>query len=857
MSSAKKAKHLVIVESPKKAQRLRQFLGGDYVVEASVGHVVDLPKKGLSVDVDNGYEPEFVTVRGKGKLLADLKKKAKDVEDILIATDPDREGEAIGYHIACQLGYRTDDGRRFRRVRFNSVTRDAVRDAVNQAGDLDLNQVDAQQARRILDRLVGYGLSPLLWKKISPVDPISRTPLSAGRVQSVAVRLVVDRERERRRFRSGSWWDLAATFAKESREFEAQLTEVDGVSVVKGTDFDPSTGLPKNPGAVAVFSDEDVEVLRARLAGTEFQVAAVETKETTQNPAPPFTTSTLQMEANRKLNLPVRETMRVAQRLYEAGHITYMRTDSVHLTGQALGAARSKVESLYGPEYLSERPRNYKTTSKGAQEAHEAIRPAGPSMPTPTELGLTSIDAALYDLIWKRTVATQMAEARRLKVTASIQGGGVEFRARGNTLAFAGFLRAYVEGSDDPEAALEDREVVLPPLAPGESVETRAIRAESHETRPPTRFTDASLVKSLEAEGIGRPSTYATIVDTIRQRGYVEDHGKQLVPTFIAFAVTALLESHFEDLVDPGFTSEMEKGLDSIADGEVDWRSFLDEFYRGKNGFEGRLASRESEIDPRTASTLKDFADLGGELRIGRFGPFLETTGDGDPLRVSIPEDIAPADLTAEKAAELLADREKADSPIGVDPDTGLPVYVKTGRFGPFVQLGEQIEDGEKPKRASLTKGMSTDEVTLDAALRLLSLPRDLGAHPEGGEPVRAGIGRYGPYVVHDGDFRSLEKTDDVYAVTLDRALELLSQPKGGRRRAGAKPLRELGDHPHDGQPVLLLDGRYGPYVKYGKLNASLPKDMSPDDITLDQALEMLAARAARGPRRKGGRRRK
>ncbi|MHC4411208.1 MAG: DNA topoisomerase, partial [Planctomycetota bacterium] len=350
-------------------------------------------------DVDNGYEPEFETVRGKGKLLAELKKKAKDAEDILIATDPDREGEAIGYHIACQLGYRTDDGRRFRRVRFNSVTRDAVRDAVSQAGDLDLNQVDAQQARRILDRLVGYGLSPLLWKKISPVDPISRTPLSAGRVQSVAVRLVVDRERERRRFRSGSWWDLAATFEKEGREFEAQLTEVDGVTVVKGTDFDPSTGLPKNPSTVAVFSEEDVEVLRTRLAGADFQVAAVESKEITQNPAPPFTTSTLQMEANRKLNLPVWETMRVAQRLYEAGHITYMRTDSVHLTGQAIGAARRKVESLYGPEYLSERPRNFKTKSKGAQEAHEAIRPAGPSMPTPAELGLKSINAALYDLI--------------------------------------------------------------------------------------------------------------------------------------------------------------------------------------------------------------------------------------------------------------------------------------------------------------------------------------------------------------------------------------------------------------------------------------------------------------------------
>ncbi|MCK5490132.1 MAG: DNA topoisomerase I, partial [Gemmatimonadetes bacterium] len=511
-----------------------------------------------------------------------------------------------------------------------------------------------------------------------------------------------------------------------------------------------------------------------------------------------------------------------------AGHITYMRTDSVHLSGQVIGAARRKVESLYGEEYLSPSPRNFKTKSKGAQEAHEAIRPAGTSMLTAAELRLASVDGALYELIWKRTMATQMADAKQLRVSASIRGADVEFRARGNTLVFAGFRRAYVEGSDDPEAELEDLEVVLPPLASGDSVDTREIRPESHETRPPARYTDASLVKALEAEGIGRPSTYATIVDTIRQRGYVTGRNKQLVPTYIAFAVTGLLESHFEDLVDPGFTSEMEKGLDAIADGEVDWRSFLDQFYRGENGFEARLENRAAEIDPRAASTLSGFDDLGGELRIGRFGPFLETRGDGEPVRVTIPEDIAPADLSAERAAELLADRERANQPIGQDPATGLPVYVRTGRFGPFVQLGEQTEDGEKPKRASLSKGMGTDEVTLEIALSLLSLPRDLGSHPEGGEPVRAGIGRYGPYVVHDGEFRSLEKTDDVHTVTLDRALELLSQPKGGRRRTGAKPLRELGAHPHDGQPVNLLDGRYGPYVKYGKLNASLPKDMSP-----------------------------
>ncbi|MDP2470027.1 MAG: type I DNA topoisomerase [Candidatus Palauibacterales bacterium] len=855
MSSSKKAKHLVIVESPKKARLLGRYLGDEYDVEASVGHVVDLPKKGLAVDVDNGYEPEFVTVRGKAKLIDQLKKKARAAEDILIATDPDREGEAIGYHIALKLGYEKDDGRRFRRVRFNEITPAAVREAVREPGELDINQVEAQQARRILDRLVGYGLSPLLWKKISPVDPISRTPLSAGRVQSVAVRLVVDRERERRRFRSGAWWDLAATFARDGQQFEAQLTRVDDVPVVKGSDFDPATGMPKKPDAVKVLGAREVELLKARLEGVQFRVESVESKPVTLRPYPPFTTSTLQQEANRKLNLSVRQTMQVAQRLYEAGHITYMRTDSVQLSGQALGAARRKVETLYGEDYLSAAPRTFKTKSKGAQEAHEAIRPAGTSMQRAAELRLRGVDASLYELIWKRTVATQMADARQLRVSASITGDGVEFRARGNTLEFAGFLRAYVEGSDDPEASLEDREVVLPPLESGDPLETVDVRPESHETRPPARYTDASLVKALEAEGIGRPSTYATIVETIRQRGYVDARDKQLVPTFIAFAVTALLENHFADLVDPGFTSEMEKGLDAIAEGDVDWRAFLEEFYRGAGGFEERLEERSSEIDPRTASTLADFADLGAELRIGRFGPFLETTGPEEPLRVSIPEDLAPADLTAARAAELLADRERADSPIGKDPDTGLAVYVRTGRFGPFVQLGEQAGDGEKPKRASLPKGMGTEAVSLDVALRLLSLPRDLGAHPTDGEPVRAGIGRYGPYVVHDGDFRSLEKTDDVYSIALDRALELLAQPKGGRRRSQPKPLRSLGAHPSDGQPVQLMEGRYGPYVKHGKLNASLPKDMSPEEIQLEQALELLAARAARGPATRGRRR--
>lgn len=856
MSIPKRTQHLVIVESPSKAQTLERYLGDDYVVEATVGHVVDLPKKGLAVDVDNGFEPKFETVRGKGKVIERLKKRAREASDVLIATDPDREGEAIGYHIACKLGYEKDDGRRFRRVRFTEITPEAVREAVGRPGDLDLNQVDAQQARRILDRLVGYGLSPLLWKKISPVDPVSRAPLSAGRVQSVAVRFAVERELDRRRFRAGQWWDLAATLVKDGREFEARLASVDGVPVVSGSDFDPETGRPAEPEAVRILDEEGARALAGRLERASFSVAEVKTQRVTLRPYPPFTTSTLQQEANRKLNLSARQTMRTAQRLYEAGHITYMRTDSVHLSGQAIGAARTRVESLYGSAYLSEKPRNYRTRTKGAQEAHEAIRPAGTAMRTAEELRLSGVEAALYDMIWKRTVATQMADARQLRAAVVIAADGTEFRANGKTLEFAGFLRAYVEGTDDPEAALEDREVLLPPLAEGDAVVARRLEAVAHETKPPARYTDASLVKALESAGIGRPSTYATIVDTIRERGYVEGRGKQLVPTFTAFAVTSLLRRHFEDLVDPGFTSEMEKRLDRIAEGQLDWRVFLEEFYRGTGGFEDRLSSRESEIDPREASTLADFADLRGVVRIGRYGPFLEVADEAGPLRVSIPADLAPADLTPEKAEELLSHRERADEPIGQDRD-GRDVFLRVGRYGPFVQLGEQTDADAKPRRASLPKGMRPEEVTLEKALGLLSLPRDLGPHPETGEPVRAGIGRYGPYVVHEGEFRSLEKQDDVLTVDLERGLELLRKPKGGRRRQPPKALRELGEHPDDGQPVRLMDGRYGPYVSHSGVNASLPKDLSSEQVTLERAVQLLAAKQEGGGKGHGSGRRK
>jgi DNA topoisomerase-1 len=845
--ASRKAKHLVIVESPTKAQTLGRVLGEDYAVEATSGHVVDLPKKGLAVDVENGFEPEYVTVRGKGTVISSLKKQAKTVDDVLIATDPDREGEAIGYHIAQKLGYKTDDGERFRRVRFNEFTRDAVTKALENPGEIDMLQVDAQQARRILDRLVGYGLSPLLWKKISPVDPVSRRPLSAGRVQSVAVRLVVERERERRRFRSGSWWDLLATLGADGGEFPARLTKLAGKAVATGRDFSPDTGKPSDEQAVVLLDEPAARALVARLENESFVVSSIASKDFKQKPYAPFRTSTLQQEANNKLNLSARDTMRVAQRLYEAGHITYMRTDSVRLSSQAIGAARGRIEEKYGPEFLSPAPRNYGKQAKGAQEAHEAIRPAGNQMRTAEELGLSGREAALYDLIWKRMMATQMADAQRRTVQATIQASDAEFQASGKSTVFPGFLRAYVEGSDDPEAALDDREVFLPLLAEGDVLNRIALEAEGHETRPPARYNEASLVKALEAEGIGRPSTYAPTIATIQERGYVDRDGKQLVPSFLAFAVTRLLEEHFEDLVDPGFTSRMESDLDRIADGDVQWQEFLEEFYRGPDGFETRLEEQGQKIDPREASTLGDFDDLEGEVRIGRYGPFLELAADGDPLRVTLPEGLAPADLSRDKARELIEAKEKADQPLGVDPETGLAVRLLVGRYGPFVQLGEQEEDGPKPKRASLPKGLGPDDVNMDVAMGLLSLPRTLGEHPEKGGEVKAGIGRYGPYVVHDGDFRSLQPEDDVLTVELDRALALLAQPKGGRRRAAPKVLRELGPHPEDGEPMQILDGRYGPYVKHGKTNASLPKDMAPEQLDVAGAVELIAARIARG----------
>lgn len=848
-------KHLVIVESPAKARTIERYLGDDFVVEASVGHVLDLPKSGLNVDVENGFEPGYVVIRGKAPVLKTLRQAAKRARDVYLATDPDREGEAIAFHIASQLGYDAEKNQdRFRRVTFNELTKEAVLEAVRNPGSIDQHRVDAQQARRILDRLVGYGLSPLLWKKIAPVDAGTRKPLSAGRVQSVAVRLAVERERQRRAFRVARYWDLRAVFAAREREFPADLVAVGERRVATGRDFDETTGELTAGCEAMLLEQAAADALRERLAEAEFRVSSVSERESRRRPYPPFTTSSLQQEANRKLNLAARETMRVAQRLYEAGHITYMRTDSVQLSEQAIGAARRRVRDLYGEEFLSPKPRRFRTKTLGAQEAHEAIRPAGTRMRTAAEIGLKGAGKSLYELIWKRTLASQMAEARQRHMTVHLTADDATFRATGKFLEFAGFFRAYVEGSDDPDVALEDREVLLPPLEEGEIVSCSSLDAAEHSTRPPARYTEATLVKELEEAGVGRPSTYASILATIVERGYVTRDGKQLVPTFTAFAITALLEEHFSDLVDIGFTAGMESELDEIAAGSMDWRDFLAGFYKGEEGFEARLSDRAEEIDPREASTLR-LVDLEPSVRIGRYGPYLELAREGETYTASLPDGIAPADLTNDEAIALL--RRKADGPtsLGVDPETALPLYLMTGRYGPYVQRGEQTDDGEKPQRASLPSGLEPEEVTLDIALRLLSLPRELGSHPDTGEPVRAGIGRYGPYVVHDGDYRSLSGDESVLEVTLERALELLAQPKKGRRRTAVKPVRELGRHPGDDGPIHVFEGRYGPYVKHGKTNASLPKGMAIQDVTLEQAVDLIEARRARvagGSEKKG-----
>ncbi|MEH2112459.1 type I DNA topoisomerase [Nostoc sp.] len=848
---------LVIVESPTKARTIRNYLPAGYRVEASMGHVRDLPQsaseipaavKGeswaqLGVNVDADFEPVYVVPKDKKKIVTQLKDALKDVDELILATDEDREGESISWHLYQLLKPKVPT----KRMVFHEITQEAIKKALKDCRQIDEQLVRAQETRRILDRLVGYTLSPLLWKKIA-------WGLSAGRVQSVAVRLLVTRERQRRAFHEGTYWDLKASLSKEKTPFAAQLVTLGGTKIANGSDFDATTGEITAGRNVLLLNEEQAVALKERLTGKTWNVNDIEERPVTRKPSPPFTTSTLQQESNRKLRLSARDTMRVAQNLYEQGYITYMRTDSVHLSDQAIAAARSSVEKLYGQQYLSPQPRQYTTKSKGAQEAHEAIRPAGSTFRTPQETALGGRELAIYDLIWKRTVACQMADSRQTQITVQLQVEDAGFRSSGKRIEFPGYLRAYVEGSDDPEAALEDQEVILPNLKVGDHPNCTELEAVGHETQPPARYTEASLVKTLESEGIGRPSTYASIIGTIIDKGYAHLVTNALIPTFTAFAVTDLLEKHFPDIVDPSFTSKMEQTLDDIATGEAKWLPYLQQFYLGEKGLETLVRERESQIDATKARTV-ELENLDAKVRIGKYGPYIEVVNGEGVITASIPKDLTPSDLDPKQVEVLLRQKITGPDQVGRHPETGEPIYVKIGAYGPYVQLGDKTDENPKPKQASLLKGVTPETVTLEMAVGLLALPRTLGVHPVTGGKIQASLGRFGPYVVHDQgkegkDYRSLKAADNVLAISLERALELLSEPKKGRSSTNSKSkaaLRELGTHPEDGETINIYDGPYGPYIKHGKTNVSIPEGQTVEDITLTAALNLLAAKASTG----------
>ncbi|MEZ6056022.1 MAG: type I DNA topoisomerase [Planctomycetaceae bacterium] len=846
MAAAKK-KGLVIVESPAKAKKIGSFLGSDYDVRASVGHVRDLPGDAsqipaevkaeswsrLGVNVDEDFAPLYVVSPDKKKLIKELKSALKDAAELFIATDEDREGESIGWHLTQLLEPKVP----IRRMVFSEITKKAILEALRQTRELDINLVQAQETRRVLDRLYGYTLSPLLWKKI-------KRGLSAGRVQSVAVRVLVQRELERLAFRSGRYWDLKADLTTSSGgTFSAMLTSVDGKRVASGKDFDEHTGKIQEGVDVLLLDEKTARTLQQQLQTETWAVTNLEERQQTRRPAPPFTTSTLQQEANRKLNLTARQAMQLAQRLYENGHITYMRTDSVSLSQEALQAARGRIQSDYGQPFLSPQPRQYSTKTKNAQEAHEAIRPAGSEMKTAQEIGLSGAEGRLYDMIWKRTMASQMAEAQLRFDTVTIQAGNTEFRATGRHVEFPGFFRVYVEGQDDAEAPHDDEEAALPKMTQGDRLGCSQVDSLSHETKPPARYTEASIVRKLEQEGVGRPSTYASIISTVQDRGYVRKQGNQLVPTFTALAVTKLLEDYFPNLVDLQFTAQMEQSLDDISNGDAERLPYLKQFYSGNDGLDQQVKLKEEQIDPRLACTLQ-LDGLEAAVRVGRYGPYLEKVVGDEVMTASLPDELSPADISPEMAEKLFRLKQQGPQSLGTHPEEGLEIFVLSGPFGPYLQLGEVTDDGPKPKRVSVPKNVDPLNINLEIALKLLALPKRLGHHPDDQKVVNAGVGRFGPYVQHAGRYKSLGKDDDILTITLDRAVELLKEAKV---RGGATPIRELGPHPADQQPVNVFEGKYGAYVKHGQVNATIPKEFEVSSITLEEAIVWLAEKAAKG----------
>ncbi|WP_405842634.1 type I DNA topoisomerase [Streptomyces sp. NBC_01518] len=876
-------RRLVIVESPAKAKTIKGYLGPGYVVEASVGHIRDLPNgaaevpekytgevRRLGVDVDHDFEPIYVVNADKRAQVKKLKDLLKDSDELFLATDEDREGEAIAWHLLEVLKPKVP----VKRMVFHEITKDAIRAAVANPRDLNQPLVDAQETRRILDRLYGYEVSPVLWKKVMP-------RLSAGRVQSVATRLVVERERERIAFRSAEYWDLTGTFgtgragdASDPSTLVARLQAVDGKRVAQGRDFD---SLGQIKGANTLHLDEaNARALAAALEDTRFAVRSVESKPYRRSPYAPFRTTTLQQEASRKLGFGAKATMQVAQKLYENGYITYMRTDSTTLSETAVTAARAQVTQLYGADYLPAQPRVYAGKVKNAQEAHEAIRPSGDRFRTPAETGLAGDQFRLYELIWKRTVASQMKDAVGNSVTVKIAGTSsdgrdVEFSASGKTITFHGFLKAYVEGADDPNAELDDRERRLPQVAEGDALSAEEITVDGHATKPPARYTEASLVKELEEREIGRPSTYASIIGTILDRGYVFKKGTALVPSFLSFAVVNLLEKHFGRLVDYSFTAKMEDDLDRIASGEAQAVPWLRRFYFGEGEATGaaeagngdgdhlgglkELVTDLGAIDAREVSSFPVGNDI--MLRVGRYGPYVER-GEKDSenhQRADVPEDLAPDELSVEHAEELLA-KPSGDFELGADPESGHQIIARDGRYGPYVT--EVLPEGTpktgknavKPRTASLFKSMSLDTVTLADALKLMSLPRVVGKDAEGVE-ITAQNGRYGPYLKKGTDSRSLTAEDQLFTITLEEALEIYSQPKQRGRAAAKPPLKELGTDPVSEKPVVVKDGRFGPYVTDGETNATLRSGDSVEEITPERGYELLAEKRAKSPAKK------
>jgi len=853
---------LVIVESPAKARKIGSFLGDEYVVEASVGHIRDLPQRAADipkefkkfawakegVNIEEEFAPLYVINPDKKSKVAELKELMKDADELILATDEDREGEAIAWHLIEVLRPKIP----VRRMVFHEITKDAIQKAAKETRDLDYRLVDAQETRRVLDRLYGYRLSPVLWKKVMP-------RISAGRVQSVATRLIVERERERMAFISSGWWDLAAACVPG---FSARLLSLDGKRVAATNDFDANGGIKEKSATNILLLDEAAaRELVQSLNGQSLVVKSLEESPRTERPKAPFTTSTMQQDAGSRLGWGAQLTMRIAQRLYENGYITYMRTDSVTLSSSSIAAARSSAQALYGKEFVPATPRVYEGKTKNAQEAHEAIRPAGESFRTPGELApeLSRDEFALYDLIWKRTIASQMSDAKKQQMRVDFDvktktGNDAIFRANGSVVVFAGFLAAY-EDIVEEKADIEETDRRLPAMSVGEKIEVSEYSCEGHETKPPARYTEPTLVKKLEELGIGRPSTFASIMQTIQDRGYVAKRGRALVPTFLAFSVTGLLEQHFTKLIDYEFTASMEEDLDRIANGEEERVAWLTKFFYGTDNNPGLadLSADLGAIDAQAINTMKMGEDI--EIRVGRFGAYLQQ-GQGDDRKfANIPEQMAPDELTLPVAIELLA-KPSGERKLGTDPETGLEVIAKSGRFGAYITevFPEEIveegakkkrkkKDAPKPKTASLLSTMSLDTVDLSDALRLLSLPRSLGSYQD--EIITVQNGRYGPYMKHGADSRTLTSEDQLFSIGLEEAIEIYKQPKVRRRGVAKPPLKELGKDPQTEREVIVKDGRFGVYVTDGETNATLRRGDAVELLTLERALELLAGRRA------------